>query len=145
MTYHPSFPLKFLPHFPFHYYAKRGPFLPPSVSGSSSTLFYIIFLYYSSFPFSSISFLLRISNSSISTPRSIHSFCFGCGALSIRLPSSSQIPFTVTAILSPSGFITSISSPTENLFLCSVAYRPCSSCFPTIPRYVYSFTYVLLS
>ena len=43
---------------------------------------------------------------------------------SLRKPSSSQIRSTLTGRSLPSGFMTSIVSPTENLFLCSSPYIP---------------------
>ena len=48
---------------------------------------------------------------------STYSACFGWGAESISSPSSFRIRLTFTSILSPFGFIISIVSPTENLFL----------------------------
>ena len=54
------------------------------------------------------------------TALTAYNTCFGCGALSCSFPSSSKILFTSTLIFSPFGFITSIVSPTENLFLCSI-------------------------
>ena len=51
---------------------------------------------------------------------------------------------TVTGRSLPSGFMISICSPTENLFLCSMQNSPSREA-PAMPRYVYSFSYVLLS
>ena len=42
----------------------------------------------------------------------------------ISLPSSSVILFTTSLNVLPSGLISSILSPTENLFFCSNLYRP---------------------
>lgn len=43
-------------------------------------------------------------------------------------PSSSSIAFTITSLFVPSGIITSIVSPTENLFFCSKSAYPLSLC-----------------
>ena len=74
-----------------------------------------------------------------SSESSIHRLCFGCGALSISSPSSVWIASTAASVFLPSGRMISISSPTENLFLCVIFPRypflsPLSLVSSIIPR-----------
>ncbi len=95
-------------------------------------------------PFQTFSCLLNRSYTSACSLSSTKRICFGCGAFSCSSPSWLTIRTTFASTFRPSGFMISMVSPTENLFLCSIWIRP-SFTSPTIPRYVYSFTYVLLS
>lgn len=80
-----------------------------------------------------ISLLLSRSYFSGISLKSTHSTCLEWGALSCSSPSSLRIRFTFTSTFRPSGFMISMVSPTENLFLCSILHSP-SFVSPTMPR-----------
>ena len=59
--------------------------------------------------------------------------CFAWGALSISSPFSSRMRSTRAGTSRPSGFMISISSPTQNLLRCSREIRPPSAAY-AMPR-----------